>query len=58
MFFGLINTMSSNRHKLIFLSNFPLLFYQPLPFFKKNVTSPMFLESKQNSNPHTFRNYD
>ena len=32
----------------------PLLFYQHLPFLKKNVPSPIFLRNKQNSNSHPF----
>ena len=35
MFFAFINKKTSNKHKLLFLSNLSLLFYQPLTFFGK-----------------------
>ena len=41
MFLGFINTKISNKNKLLSLSNL-LLFYQPLPFWGKNVPSPIF----------------
>ena len=35
MFLEFINTMTSNKHKLLSLSNLPLLSYQSLPFLGK-----------------------
>ena len=40
MFLEFINTMTSNKHKLLSLSNLPLLSYQPLPFFGKMYPPP------------------
>ena len=43
MFLGFINTKISNKHKLLSLSNLPLLFYQSLQsFLGKNVPSAIF----------------
>ena len=41
MFLEFINTMTSNKHKLLSLSNLPLLSYQPLPFFGKMYAPPI-----------------
>ena len=51
MFLGFTNTKISNNHKLVSLSNLPLLFHVPLPFWGKNVP-PLknCLENRQNSN--------
>ena len=43
MFLGFINTKTSNKHKLLFLSNLPLLFYQPLPFLGKMYLPPIVI---------------
>ena len=50
MFLGFTSTRISNNHKLLFLSNLPLPFYQPLLFWGKIYLR--FLENKQNSTPH------
>ena len=39
MFLGFIKTNTSNKHKLVSLSNLPLLFYQPFLFWGKYVPS-------------------
>ena len=41
MFLEFINTMTSNKHKLLSLSNLPLLSYQPLPFLGKMYPPPI-----------------
>ena len=40
MFLGFINTKTSNKHKLLSLSNLLLLFYQPLPSEEKFTLPP------------------
>ena len=52
IYLGLINTKISNKYKLNSLTNLPVLFYQLLTFWVKNVPSLFFLENKQNSNPY------
>ena len=44
MFLGFINKKISNKHKLLFLSNLPLLLYQSLPFLGKMYVPPVFGE--------------
>ena len=41
MFFEFINTMNGSKHKLLSLSNLPLLSYQPLSFLGKMYPSPI-----------------
>ena len=41
MFLVFINRKTSNKYKLLSLSNLLLLCYQPLPFLVKNLPSPM-----------------
>ena len=42
MFLEFINTITSNKHKLLSFSNLPLLFYQPVPFLGKMYPLPIF----------------
>ena len=55
MFLEFINKMTSNKHKLLSLSNLSLLFYQPLPFLGKNVPSPMFRHPLIKAGGRTFQ---
>ena len=54
-FLGFTNSNISKDHRLLSFRNFPLLFYQTLPFLKKNLPPIIFLKNKQNFNPHPFR---
>ena len=42
MLLRFINKKTSNKHKLLSLSNLSLLFYQPLTIWGKNVPSLIF----------------
>ena len=41
MFLEFINTITSNKYKLLSFSNLPLLFYQPIPFLGKIYPLPI-----------------
>ena len=41
MVLGFINSKINNKHKLLLLSNLPLLFYQP-PLFRGKMYPPSF----------------
>ena len=41
MFLEFINTVTSNKRKLLSLSNLPLLFYHPVPFLGKMYPPPI-----------------
>ena len=55
MFLEFINTMTSNKHKLLSLSNLPLLSYRPLSFLGKIYPPPIVGHSLIKAGGRTFQ---
>ena len=55
MFLEFINTMTSNKHKLLSLSNLPVLSYRPLPFLGKIYPPPIVGHSLIKAGGRTFQ---